>query len=285
MACSGRTSEHKLKKFNSLWVGDRLGYLEVLCLKSALAMGHEFALYSYTPHTLSVPEGVEVRDAAEIMPEDKLLRYADTGSVALGANLWRYELMAKDLGYWVDMDLIFLKPFDFPGDYVFGWEHENWINNAVLLAPAESGMTKSLRMLPRDNQRPPWFGPRRSLTYYWRRLTTGKGMKMGTIKVAEMPWGTYSAGLVTYVAKKQGVSAHAQPPSVFYPVRWKDATTLYGPAEHIQAQITNDTRAVHMWNSRLTSLFDKPPPEGSYIAEACRKFGVEPSEHLSSMSC
>ena len=259
---------------NSLWVGSELGYLEILCLKSALATGHEFTVYSYTPELLSVPEGIGLRDAAEIMPENRLLRYSDTGSVALGANLWRYELMAKGLGYWVDMDFIFLKTLAADKDYVFGWEHENWINNAVMLVPPHSPMVRDLIDIPRDNVRPPWFGPKRTLAYYWRRLT------QGPITVSDMPWGTYSAGLVTYLAKKHGLTAHAEPPSTFFPVRWKDARMLYGPAREIEDMITSETLAVHMWNSRLVGLFDKPPPEGSYIAKMCDRYGIEPAVYL-----
>ena len=53
-----------LERLNSLWVGDRLGYIEQLCLVSALAVGHRFTLYSYTPDVLrGVPNGIDLRDA------------------------------------------------------------------------------------------------------------------------------------------------------------------------------------------------------------------------------
>lgn len=255
---------------NSLWVGDRLGYIERLCLASARAVGHGFTLYSYTPDTLKgVPTGIELRNAREVMPEERLVRYSDTGSVQLGANFFRYELMAKGLGYWVDMDFCFLRPLDFAEPYVFGWEYENWINNALLLMPAQSGMVQDLREIPRTNRRPPWFGPKRTMRYYWDRLTKGD------IRVQDMPWGTYSSGLVTYAAKKHGVAAQAQTPDVFYPVRWKDARALFGPAEVIEGMLTPKTRAVHMWYSRLVDFLAAPPPKGSYVDLACRKFDVD----------
>lgn len=260
-----------MQQFNSLWVGRELKYLERLCLASARAAGHDFVLWSYDPDQLrGVPPGTEVRDAAEVMPRDRLLRYRDTGSVALGANLWRIALLEKGLGYWVDMDFIFLKPFDFPEPYVFGWEYEGWINNAVLLAPADSGMVADLVAIPQPNRRPPWFGPKRSLAFYWRRL------RERHVGLEDMPWGTYSAGLVTHCVKKNRLERHARPPSVFYPIRWKDAKMLYGPAEAIEAQLSEGTHAVHMWHSRLEDLVNAPPPPGSYIEIMCRRFGVDP---------
>ena len=103
-----------LQKLNSLWVGNKLGYLERLCLVSGLATGHEFTLWSYEPEKLEgVPVGIELRDAAEVMPRERLLTYADSGSVALGANFGATNCLQRDFGYWVDMDFYFLQPTRF----------------------------------------------------------------------------------------------------------------------------------------------------------------------------
>ena len=258
-----------LPRLNSLWVGRELKYLERLCLVSARAAGHEFVLWSYDPHELrGVPDGFEVRDAAEVMPRERLLRYRDNGSVALGANLWRIQLLAKGLGYWVDMDFIFLKALDFNDPYVFGWEHAGWINNALLRAPAESAFVRDLLAIPQPNVRPPWYGPRRSLQFWWRRL------RERHIGLEDMPWGTYSAGLVTHCVKTNGLEAHARAPEVFYPVTWADAKMIYGPAAAVEALVTPQTLAVHMWHSRLEQLVNAPPPPGSYVEAMCRRFGV-----------
>lgn len=261
-----------LVQFNSLWVGPRLQYLERLCLASAAAAGHQFTLWSYNPQNLkNVPPGTDLRDAAEIMPEERLLRYRDTGSVALGANLWRIELLAKGYGCWVDMDFIFLRPFDFDSEYIFGWEYENWINNAVLFAPQNSSMVADLQAIPRPNRRPPWWGPRNSLKFYWQRF------RQGGMDLEDYPWGTFSAGLVTHVVKRNKLQAHAQKPEIFYPVRWKDARSVYEPAEVVEAMLTPETRAVHLWHSRLHGLRDNPPAPGSYIDLACKRFGIDPT--------
>lgn len=255
---------------HSLWVGPRLDYLERLCLASAKATGHEFTLWSYDPLELDgVPPGTDLRDAAEVMPRERLLRYRDSGSVALGANLWRIELLAKGLGCWVDMDFIFLKPFDFDTPYIFGWEYENWINNAVLAAPADSAMVADLQAIPQPNRCPPFYGPRNKLRFYWRRF------REGPLELEDYPWGTFSAGLVTHVVKKHRLGKEGQPADVFYPVRWKDARSLYEPAEVVERMISNRTRAVHMWHSRLEGLKNIPPPPNSFIAKMCDRYGVE----------
>jgi Alpha 1,4-glycosyltransferase conserved region len=259
-----------LARLNSLWVGDDIGDVGRLCVSSARQLGHPFTLYSYTPRLLrDLPSGVEVRDAREVMPECKLVRYSGTDAVQLGANFFRYELQAQKLGYWVDMDFYFVKPLDFASDYVFGWEYEGWINNALLRVPADSMMAQDLCALPGTNRRPPWFGPRRSLAYYWKRLTKGR------VRVQDLPWGTYSSGMTTYLAKKYGVAELAQKPTVFYPVRWRDAHALFGPAEGVEAMITEDTRAVHLWYSRLEKQLASPISKESYLAKIFRRHGID----------
>lgn len=257
---------------NSLWVGPRLQYLERLCLASAKATGHRFTLWSYDPNALEdVPEGTELRDAAEIMPQKRLLRYRDSGSVALGANLWRIELLAKGLGAWVDMDFIFLRTIDFASDYLFGLEYEGWINNAVIHAPQGSALVRDLQTIPRANMIPPWWGPKNRAKFLWRRF------REGTIELEDYPWGTFSAGLLTHAIKRNRLLGQAQAPGIFYPVRYKDALALYEPACHVEAMVNEETRGVHMWHSRLKGLKDAPPAPGSFIDKMCRRFDVDPS--------
>jgi hypothetical protein len=200
------------------------------------------------------------------------VRYSDTGAVALGANFFRYALLAKGLGYWIDADFYFLKTLNFKEKYVFGWEYENTINNAVVWAPPDSMLVRDLCELPFSNRRPPWFGPRRSLSYYWKTLKQGR-----SVSVQDLPWGTFSTGMLTYLARKHRVATQAQKPTVFYPIRWKDARLVYGPAEEVERMISTETHAVHLWHSRLVGFSDKPPPKGSYMDKICKHVGVETS--------
>lgn len=261
----------ELPVLNSLWVGDGLSYLERLCLQSAMHHGHQFRVFSYAPKLLrGVPAGIEVRDAAEVMPKDKLISYAECpNGVALGANLWRYHMLAKGLGFWCDLDFVFLRPFDFAQPYVFGWELEGWINNAVMFAPSESDFVQDLFKFTQPNVRPPWFGPKRSAQFYWKRW------RNGYLGLEHMPWGTYSAGLVTHLVKKRKLQRFAVDPRVFYPVRWSEARLVYDAAHRVNSKLTEETRAVHLWHSKLGHLVSSPPPEGSWIKEQCDRYGVE----------
>ena len=138
-----------LDPLNSLWIGDKLGYVERLTMISALSVGHPFRLYSYSPERLcGVPSGVEVRDANDVVEYPALARYFDRGHLALGSDFFRYAMQAKGFGYWVDLDLCFLRPLDFRDDYVFGWEHETSINGAILRLPPGSAIVRELCEIP-----------------------------------------------------------------------------------------------------------------------------------------
>jgi len=119
-----RAAKSKQPILNTLWVGKTLTYIELLSLLSAMQHGHKVKLYSYTPEELrGVPKGIEVLDASAVMSRDKLISYAECrNGVALGANLWRYHMLAMGLGVWCDLDLVFVKPLDTTQPYILGRE-------------------------------------------------------------------------------------------------------------------------------------------------------------------
>ena len=84
----------KLPEIASLWIGSELTWLEQVCLKSYIDHGHKVYLYSYDP-VENVPDGVVMKDAAEILPADKIIRHARTGSPAFHADVFRLRLMKK----------------------------------------------------------------------------------------------------------------------------------------------------------------------------------------------
>ena len=71
-----------------LWMRGSLSFLEQLCVQSFLDAGHHVILYSYAP-VGGVPDAVEHRDAADILPEDGFLVHERTGSPALHSDLFR----------------------------------------------------------------------------------------------------------------------------------------------------------------------------------------------------
>jgi hypothetical protein len=157
-----------------LWIGPRLSPLERLSIASFLANGHAFHLYAYDPID-GVPEGTRVLPAEAILPRSRIFRYrepaygrlaklrsrvfgAKLGSYAGFANLFRFKLLLEKGGWWVDLDTVCLRPFDFPGEYVFSSEIDRGaeaVDLAAIKVPAGSAIAgylfqESDRKTPKD---------------------------------------------------------------------------------------------------------------------------------------
>lgn len=91
-----------------LWIGDRLSRFEHNSIKSYLKQGYHYELYTYWP-VANVPEGVWVRDAREIIPEDKIFTFG--GAITPFSDLFRYKLLHDRGGVWTDCDIICTRPF------------------------------------------------------------------------------------------------------------------------------------------------------------------------------
>ena len=60
--------DHSNRIINSLWVGDKLSFLELLTLKSFIANGHVFHLWTYNNLKTELPQGVVICDAETVLP-------------------------------------------------------------------------------------------------------------------------------------------------------------------------------------------------------------------------
>ena len=128
----------------SLWVGDSLSLMEVLCISSFLRNGHSFHLYIYE-NVKGVPEVTTIKDAGAILPPEKIFKYRDHDSYAGFANLFRYKLLLEKGGYWVDSDIVCLQPLQHETEYIFasqrqasGAKYPISANNCLMKTPAGS---------------------------------------------------------------------------------------------------------------------------------------------------
>lgn len=102
----------------SLWIGDRLSVMERLCISSFLRNGQPYHLYVYDD-VEGVPDGATLMDANAIVPEDEIFLYREHPSYAGFSDIFRYKLLLDTGGYWVDTDVVCLKPFTFEKDFAF----------------------------------------------------------------------------------------------------------------------------------------------------------------------
>lgn len=133
----------------SLWVRGELTTMEKLCIRSFLKNGHDFHLYVYDDVT-GVPKGATIRDGKEILSEDKIFTYQTEGfgkgEVAGFADWFRYALLFKKGGWWVDTDVICVRRFDFNQEKILATNYEgpnnDMANNCVMKLPAGNPLAK-----------------------------------------------------------------------------------------------------------------------------------------------
>jgi len=250
----------------TLWIGPGLSFLERACLRSALSHGHKVALYSYAPPS-GVPAGIELRDAAAILPESEIIRHRG-GSPALFANRFRYELLHRALGLWIDCDLYFVAPLRDLGDHVMGDQGGGIINSAVLKLPSASPVLSGLRAIFTNEKVPPWLPWRARWEAGVRRVLTGR------VDLARMPWGSAGPNALTWLATAHGVADRALPPAIFYPMPWTQADWIFDPARTLENVVAAETIAVHLWRERLRGRDFSAAPPGSFAARL-RREGAE----------
>jgi hypothetical protein len=232
--------------------------VERACLKSVLRQGHRLALYCYA-QPAGVPAGVELRDAAEILPENRIIRHK-SGSVALFANWFRYELQRRRLGTWLDTDAYLLKPLESERPYLYGEFEPGRINNGLIRIPADSPLLPPLIALFEERTVPDWLPPRARVAAWWRLKTTGRS------GLSQMPWGSAGPQALTALAHRHGLAHLAEPPEVLYPARWEDAAWIRDPGVALEDVITPRTVSIHVWNERIKQFKHEPAAPGSFLA-------------------
>ena len=192
------------------------------------------------------------------------------------SDLFRLELMRRDAGIWADCDIYCVKPFDGLGEYVFGWERQGSINNAVLRIPANAPLLDDLISVF-DTENRPLLEPHLPLG---RRLEVAARRLMGDkVPPSHMQFGATGPFALTHFVQKRGLAEKALPSTVFYPVPYTGIPALLEPGSDIANHLKPDTRGVHIWRSQLTRRGRAelaPPPSGSALDRLCKAEGITP---------
>jgi hypothetical protein len=243
--------------FISLWIGSSLGPVERACLKSMLRHGKSVSLYCYAEPS-GVPNGVMIKDAASIIPLETLKsRCGDRAD--LYSDWFRYLLLQRGLGTWLDMDVYVVGEIDGEAEYLFGKQTPTTINNAVLRLPADGAILSALLDPFQRSVIPPWLPWRSYVPMRLRQLFTGR------VDLRQAPWGTTSPHALTALARTHGVDHWAEPEDRFYPVPWQRAQWILDPNITLKQLITPNTRAVHLWNECIKRYKNDPAPAGSFL--------------------
>ncbi|HYX30921.1 MAG TPA: glycosyltransferase [Pyrinomonadaceae bacterium] len=190
--------------------------MERLSIVSFLQNGHDYHLYVYDDLP-NVPERTIIKDANEILPASRIFKYTHRPSYAGFANHFRYRLLFQRGGWWADTDVVCLRPFDFPDEYVFASElayGKPIANNGVMKTPAGS-----------------------ELVEYAAGVCETKDPQ-------QLVWGETGPRLLTELIVKFDLNQFQKPYSVFCPI-----TNWHKVLEPYIAAVPPEAYAIHLWNS------------------------------------
>ena len=226
-----------------------------LGLRSFLANGHEFHLYCYDSPD-GVPAGVSLKDAREILPADRVFAYQDgfgRGSYSAFSNFFRYKLLLDRGGWWVDTDVVCLRPFDFSAEHVLASEHADPDEGGGVIAASNA-----LKQ-PRGSALMAWA---------WRAC---QQKNPDTLR-----WGEAGPRLLQTAINTLGWQSFVQLPDVFSPVPYYDWRRLIAP--HNTFAFGKEVHAIHLWHQMWREHGVDPDgsfPDGCLYEQLKRQFLIE----------
>lgn len=237
----------------SFWTG-KFTWLEHVCLASMIEMGHKVTIYSYEPDKLRNIAPCEVRDAREVYPLTDDLAHLFRVKAPLAANIWRYQMLERGLGVWVDLDLFLIRPLRVP-ELFFAYESPDYINNAVLSIPPSH---KLLQDLTRFSLRRP------IVPFWWPKAKQIKQHALSWIgqdkKPEDFAWGILGPQLLTKAVKYNGLQAAVASSATVYAVPFDNCPELISPSADPTRHFTDQTMGVHLWASYLRKLLNGQMP-------------------------
>lgn len=201
-----------------LWIGSELSAMERMSIASFLKHGHEYHLYVYDD-VKQIPKGAIIKDGNEVLPSSMIFEYRDFKSYSGFSNFFRYKLLLDKGGWWVDADIVCLKPFDFAEEHVFSSESirdVTYITSGVIKAPIDSP----------------------AMAYAWQTCRSKNPERL--------EWGETGPKLMAEAVKKLALEEFVKPYSVFCPLTLPDWNKVIEPESDLTFDET--TYALHLWN-------------------------------------
>lgn len=229
----------------SLWIGDELSNIEKLCIKSYLFQGSQFHLYTYD-QVKGVPDGTIIKDGNEILDQSLIFRDR-SGSLGAFSDWFRFEMLYKKGGFYVDMDMICLKPFNFESDeMVFGKEDSKTVSGAIMKFPKGHSLCRHMAdRCMKPNTILEYDTNRHKRKKLYRKIVNKNHLKY-------TDWGETAgpAGFSAYL-KHKSMFDNAKPFYYFFPVHHKNWLALFDLTFKDSKNYFSDSYAVHLWNENL----------------------------------
>ncbi len=256
----------------ALWIGKELSKIEQLCIASFIYHGCELHLYTYEK-VANVPAGVVLMDANEIIPKKNI--FTAHNGYAIFADWFRWSLLYEKGNFWVDLDVICLKPFVFSEDFVYGFEDNKFVAVSVLKFPPRHKLCKLLMSVCKSpNKLLPYDSARRKIEKVKRKIKAK--IKMCDERKFHTGWGEAGGPKgFTRALKYFQLIDLAKPPVDFYPVKCRDWLLIFDGTLVKYDELLRNSYTIHLWNALGRCVeFDKNAsfPKNSLIERLKTKY-------------
>ena len=207
----------------SVWIGDAFSAMEQLAVRSFLANGHTYHLYCYDAVD-GVPKGTVLKDANEILPKSRIFTYSEgfaSGSPAAFSNFFRYKLLLEKGGWWVDTDVVCLRPFDLPDERLWASERMDPPGELIVSASVIKTLTGDSLM-----------------NWAWRSCQS--------MDVQHISFGQIGPRLLQAGVDALGLHRFMRPHTFFSPIAFYDWEKMLDPSHSFV--LGREVYGVHLWN-------------------------------------
>ena len=115
-------SDEARDPIHCFWSNAPLSDMSRLSLQSMVRQGHPVRLYTYdnlAAMQARVPSGVMVVDAASLVPAAIYQHAVLNSDIRYFSDIFRYAVLHELGGWWLDTDIVLVKPLDFGREHVF----------------------------------------------------------------------------------------------------------------------------------------------------------------------
>ena len=212
---------------------------------------NDFIVKVWSYQNLELPKGIELCNAAEIVPKKMLEKFTQNfqkSNMSSFSNLFRYELLASNDGWWFDLDCICLvnsKEFESltsNNDFVLGLENKNLIGSSVMFFNNKKIVELLLNEIYKkidDND----------FNFYWGEI------------------GPY---LITEVFKKNDLFDKVLEKKYFYKIGPEEFEKYFQSSDLLMKNILTESFVAHLWNEMYRKFLidkNKLPPKKSFLYE------------------
>ena len=244
------------------WSKGMLGEMHRLSLQSMVRQGHPVKLYTYdnvAAMQALVPPGVIVADAGNVVPASIYHHAVMNSEIRYFSDIFRYAVLHEFGGWWLDTDIVLVKPLDFGREHVFSAQWSGVENGHVCVGDVMRAPKGSLHMA-------------NLYALSQQRLFSEKRVEYGAV-------GPLLLSEYLLVADDEELQSSILPPTTFNAIDWHEVD-LFASESRAGFELLSDPRVtgVHLWGKSWADRgmrFESVPEQS--VAGYLKKLVLEPN--------